>query len=297
MTDAALAQGPVVEKRRGEGWTAGALLAPATIFIALCLLAPLFILFRYSLNEFIPTRKMMVEAVTVANYVKFFTDPYYTAILWTTVRIAVTVTAACLLLGFPLAYVVARTQSRFKNLLIISIVLPLFVGNAVRAAGWMTVFGNKGFLNTALEWMGLIDKPIEIMFTEKAVVIGIIAVNLPFMVLTLQSVIESIDRAVEEAAFSLGAPPATMFRRVLWPLALPGILAGTILCFILAMNAYATPFLLGGPLFKMMAPLVYNQFTQQANWPFGGAIAFILMSVTLGLTLVANLIFQRRRAN
>lgn len=286
----------VVEKRRGEGLTAAALLAPATIFVALCLLAPLGFLLRYSLNDFIAAKKMMVEAITIANYVKFFTDPYYTAILGTTVRIAVMVTAACLLLGFPLAYVMARTQSRFKNLLIILTVLPLFVGNAVRSAGWMVVFGNKGFFNASLLGMGLIEKPLEIMYTEKAVIIGIIAVNLPFMVLTLQSVIESIDRAVEEAAFSLGAPPATMFRRVLWPLALPGILAGTILCFILAMNAYATPFLLGGPLFKMMAPLVYNQFTQQANWPFGGAIAFILMSVTLGLTLIANLIFQRRRA-
>ena len=175
----------------------------------------------------------------------------------------------------------ARTQSRCKHLLIISIVLPLFVGNAVRAAGWMVVFGNKGFVNASLMGLGLIDKPLEIMFTENAVIIGIIAVNLPFMVLSLQSVIEGIDRAVEEAAFSLGAPPLTMFRRVLWPLALPGILAGTILTFILAMNAYATPFLLGGPLFKMMAPLVYNQFTQQTNWPFGGAIAFILMAVTL----------------
>jgi len=294
VTDTALAHGPVVERRQGEGLTATAMLGPATIFIALCLLAPLVILFRYSLNEFVPTKKMMVEAVTVANYVKFFTDPYYTAILATTVRISVLVTLACLVLGFPLAYVVARTQSRFKNLLIISIVLPLFVGNAVRAAGWMTVFGSKGFLNTTLQWLGLIDKPLEIMFTEKAVVIGIIAVNLPFMVLSLQSVIEGIDRAVEEAAFSLGAPPATMFRRVLWPLAMPGILAGTILTFILAMNAYATPFLLGGPLFKMMAPLVYNQFTQQTNWPFGGAIAFILMVVTLSLTVAANLIFQRR---
>jgi len=296
MTDQALTGAPVVERRRGEGWTAAALLAPATIFVALCLLAPLVMLFRYSLNDFVAAKKMMVEAVTVANYVRFFTDPYYTSILGVTLRIAVTVTAACLILGFPLAYVVARTQSRFKHLLIISIVLPLFVGNAVRAAGWMVVFGNKGFLNTMLEWLGLIDKPLEIMFTEKAVIIGIIAVNLPFMVLTLQSVIESIDRAVEEAAFSLGAPPITMFRRVLWPLAMPGILAGTILTFILAMNAYATPFLLGGPLFKMMAPLVYNQFTQQTNWPFGGAIAFILMTVTLGLTLAANLIFQRRRA-
>jgi putative spermidine/putrescine transport system permease protein len=109
-------------------------------------------------------------------------------------------------------------------------------------------------------------------------------------------VIEGIDRAVEEAAFSLGAPPLAMFWRVLWPLALPGVLAGTILCFILAMNAYATPFLLGGPLFKMMAPLIYNQFTQQTNWPFGGAIAFILMAVTLSLTLAANLLVQRRAA-
>ena len=111
------ASNPVVERRRGEAWTASALIGPATIFIAVCLLAPLAFLFRYSLNDFIAAKKMMVEAVTIANYVKFFTDPYYTTILWTTVRIAVLVTAVCLVLAFPLAYVVARTQSRFKNLL------------------------------------------------------------------------------------------------------------------------------------------------------------------------------------
>jgi putative spermidine/putrescine transport system permease protein len=285
-----------VERRRGAGLTAAALLTPATVFVAISLFGPLAILARYSLNEFAPTTKTMIEALTLANYVTFFTDPYYTSILLTTVRIAVLVTAVCLVLGLPLAYVVARTQSRFKNLLIMAIVLPLFVGNAVRAAGWMVVFGNKGFFNTTLQWLGVIDAPLEIMFTEKAVIIGIIAVNLPFMVLSLQSVIEGIDRAVEEAAYSLGAPPLVMFRRVLWPLALPGALAGTILTFILAMNAYATPFLLGGPLFKMMAPLIYNQFTQQSNWPFGGAIAFILMAVTLGLTLAANLVIRRRAA-
>ena len=296
MADVALTHGPAADKRRGEGLTAAALITPATLFVAFCLLAPLVILFRYSLNEFVPAKKLMVEAVTVANYVRFFTDPYYTSILATTVRVAVMVTAVCLVLGFPLAYVVARTQSRFKHLLIISIILPLFVGNAVRAAGWMTIFGTKGAVNATLMGLGLIDKPLQIMFTEKAVIIGITAVNLPFMVLTLQSVIEGIDRSVEEAAFSLGANPWRMARRVLFPLAMPGILAGTILTFILAMNAYATPFLLGGPLFKMMAPLVYNQFTQQANWPFGGAIAFILMTVTLLLTVAANLIFQRRAA-
>jgi putative spermidine/putrescine transport system permease protein len=279
---------------RRKALTATALLGPATIFIAVGLLAPLAILFRYSLNGFVAQTKTMVEALTIQNYVTFFTDAYNTGALGTTIRVALLVTVVCLVLGFPLAYVVARTQSRFKHLLIIAIVLPLFVGNSVRAAGWMVVFGNKGFFNASLMGLGLIGKPIEIMFTEKAVIIGIIAVNLPFMVLSLQSVIESIDRAVEEAAFSLGAPPLTMFRRVLWPLALPGILAGTILCFILAMNAYATPFLLGGPLFKMMAPVIYNEFTQKTNWPFGGAIAFILMAVTLSLTIAANMLLRRR---
>jgi putative spermidine/putrescine transport system permease protein len=132
------------------------------------------------------------------------------------------------------------------------------------------------------------------MYTETAVIIGITAVNLPFMVLSLQSVIEGIGRDVEEAAFSLGAGPFAMFRRVLWPLALPGVLAGTILTFILGMNAYATPVLLGGPKFQMMGPLVYGQFAGVNNWPFGAAISFILMTATLLLTVAANLVVQRR---
>ena len=272
---------------------AGALVVPATLFVAIGLLGPIAILFRYSLNQFIPGQ-FMVDGLTIENYVKFFTDPYYINVLVRTVRVAVICTIACLIMGFPLAYVIARTQSRFKNLLVMLIVLPLFVGNAVRAAGWMTVFGNRGAFNASLMGLGLIDQPIEIMFTETAVLIGIIAVNLPFMVLTLQSVIEGIPRNVEEAAFSLGAGPAAMFRRVLWPLALPGILAGTILTFILAMNAYATPVLLGGPKFQMMGPLVYGQFAQQNNWPFGGAISFILMTATILLTVAAHLIVQRR---
>jgi putative spermidine/putrescine transport system permease protein len=236
----------------------------------------------------------MVDALTVENYVKFFTDIYYTAVLTRTVRIAFVTTAICLLMGFPLAYVLARTHTRYKNILIMLVVLPLFVGNAVRAAGWMVAFSNKGVLNASLMGLDVLSQPLEIMFTETAVIIGITAVNLPFMVLTLQSVIEGVDRAVEEAAFNLGATPARMIRHVLLPLAMPGVLAGTILTFILAMNAYATPVLLGGPRFQMMAPLVYNQFVQQNNWPFGAAIAFILMTATLLLTLIANILVQQR---
>jgi putative spermidine/putrescine transport system permease protein len=272
--------------------SASMLVGPATVFVAAGLLLPLAILLRYSFNRFDP-RRMMIETFSLDNYVKFFADPYYTGVLWTTLRVAALCTVVCLVMALPLAYVLARTQTRFKNLLIMLVVLPLFVGNAVRAAGWMVIFGSKGFLNVTLMQVGVIHEPLEIMFTEGAVVAGIIAVNLPYMVLTLQSVIEGINRNVEEAAFSLGAPPMTMFRRVLLPLALPGILAGTILTFILGMNAYATPVLLGGPKFKMMGPLVYGQF-QLNNWPFGASAAFILMTATLGLTATANILIQRR---
>jgi putative spermidine/putrescine transport system permease protein len=273
--------------------TAAGLVGPATLYVGIGILIPLAILFRYSLNQFVPG-KFMVDALTVESYVKFFTDIYYTGVLARTLRVAFITTAVCLLMGFPLAYVLARTQVRYKNVLIMLVVLPLFVGNAVRAAGWMVAFSNKGLINASLMGAGVLSQPLEIMFSEGAVIIGITAVNLPFMVLTLQSVIEGIDRSVEEAAFNLGAPPLTMARRVLFPLAMPGILAGTILTFILAMNAYATPVLLGGPRFQMMGPLVYGQFVQQNNWPFGGAISFILMAATLLLTLVANLVVQQR---
>jgi putative spermidine/putrescine transport system permease protein len=245
------------EEGSGSLLSASTLLGPATFVVALGLLLPILILFRYSFNKFEP-RVMMVEAVTLENYVKFFTDPFYTNIFWTTLRVALVCTVVCLVLAFPLAYVLARTESRYKNVLVMLVVLPLFVGNAVRAAGWMTLFGSKGALNAGLMSLGAIDVPLQIMFTEKAVIIGIIAVNLPYMVLTL-----------------------------------PGVIAGAILCFILAMNAYATPVLLGGPQFKMMGPLVFGQFRLN-NWPFGAAIAFVLMTATLVLTASANLLMQRR---
>jgi putative spermidine/putrescine transport system permease protein len=284
------------EERGGRLLTAATLVGPATIFVTVSLLVPIAILFRYSLNQFVPGQ-LMVEALTLENYVLFFTDPYYTEALYRTLRVAVIVTVCCLALGIPLAYRLARTQSRYKNILLMLLVLPLFVGNAVRAAGWMTVFGNRGALNVTLQSLGLTSEPIVFMYTEFAVIVGIIAVNLPYVVLTLQSVIEGIDRGVEEAAFNLGAGPIMMARRVLLPLALPGLAAGAIFCFILSMNAYATPVLLGGPQFVMMGPLVYVQFAAKSNWPFGAAISLILMMTTLILTATANLLVQRRYRN
>ncbi len=275
--------------------SAASLIGPATFIVGLGVIGPLLILFRYSFDRYDP-RLFLVDAFSPANYVTFFSDPYYLNVFFTTVRVAFICTLVCLVVGFPLAYVIARTQTRFKNLLIIGVVIPLFVGNAVRAAGWMTLLGSRGFLSVMLMDLHITSKPTEIMFTETAVILGIIAVNLPYMVLTLQSVLEGIDRNLEEAAFSLGAGPLTMFRRILWPLVLPGIAAGVILTFILAMNAYATPVLLGGPKFMMMAPLVYGQF-ELNNWPFAAAVAFILMVTTLALTVVASRATRQRFRN
>ena len=272
--------------------SATSLIGPATVVVALGVIGPLLILFRYSLNDFDP-RMLMIDALTPKNYIEFFTDPYFLAVFFVTVRVALMTTVICLILGFPLAHVLARTQTRFKNLLLIAVVVPLFVGNAVRAAGWMTLFGSRGFLSMTLMDLGITTEPTEIMFTETAVIIGIIAVNLPYMVLTLQSVLEGINRNLEEAAFSLGAAPLTMVRRVLWPMALPGIAAGGILTFILAMNAYATPVLLGGPEFRMMAPVIYSQF-QLNNWPSAAAVAFVLMGTTLLLTIAASVATRQR---
>src|SRR6266567_2467377 len=269
--------------------SAAALLAPAAV--SLVLLLPLVLMFRYSLNRFEPGR-FMVEALTLENYAKLVSDAYYLGVLRSTVLMALAVTAACLALGFPLALAIARSSPRVKAVLIVLVVVPLFVGNAVRAAGWMVAFGQKGVINALLEAVGV--APATIMYTPWAVLVGIVSVNLPFVTLTVESVIEGIDAALGEAAASLGATPFAAWRLVTLPLAVPGVLAAGALSFILTMNAYATPLLLGGPRFQMIGPTLAREILNQANWPFGAALSFMLMIVTLLLTVIANVVVVRR---
>ncbi len=174
----------------------------------------------------------------------------------------------------------------------LAIVLPLFVGSTVRMVGWMILFAHGGLVDDLAR--AVTGHGLELMYTTLAVVAGIVSINLPFVVLTIQSTIETIDTRIEEAAESLGAPPARRFWRVVWPLALPGTATACVLCFILAMNAYATPYLLGGPRFQMMAPLLYWEFSANNNWPFASAMALVLMGTTLGLTAASNLLIPRR---
>ncbi|MBI0434419.1 ABC transporter permease [Roseomonas sp. KE0001] len=270
-----------------------ALVLPAGLLVVLLLVAPMLLLFRISLNRFSPT-ELMVEATTAQNYLQAVQDPYYQQVLLTTLGIALGCTLVTLVMGFPAAYWLARMESRWKSLATIVTLFPLLVGNVVRAAGWMALLGNEGAINAALIGLGLISAPLPLLYNTGSVVVGIVAVVLPYMILTLAAVIEGIPRQTEEAAANLGGRPMTVFRRVLLPLALPGVMAGCVLVFILCMNTYASAVLLGGPQFKMMAPAVYDQFVRGNNWPFGAALAFILLTVTLVLTVLGSALIGRK---
>jgi len=270
------------------------LVLPAGLLVTALLVAPMLFLFRISLNEYSP-QTLMTEALQLGNYLRAIGDPYYQEILGVTMGIALLCTLLSLIIGFPAAYWLARMESNWKSVAVIMTLFPLLVGNVVRSAGWMALLGRDGAINAALQGMGLVgDEGLRLLYTPGAVVVGIVAVVAPYMILTLAAVIEGIPRQVEEAAANLGAGPMTAFRRVVLPLALPGVVAGSVLVFILCMNAYATPVLLGGPTFKMMAPAVYDQFVRGTNWPFGAALAFILLVVTMGLTVVGSLLLGRR---
>jgi putative spermidine/putrescine transport system permease protein len=183
-------------------------------------------------------------------------------------------------------------QGRWKTICMMAIVLPLFVGNVVRMVGWMILFARGGMIDSTVR--ALTGHGLELMYTKVAVIAAMISVTLPFVVLTVQSTMETIDIRIEEAAQSLGAAPGRAFFRVIWPLALPGIATAGILCFILSMNAYATPYLVGGPRFQMMAPLLYWEFSTNNNWPFASAIALIMMAATLALTACSSLLIPKR---
>ncbi len=274
-----------------QGTAAAAFTSPALAAVMVMLVAPLLLVLRFSLNRYDAT-DLMIETVTPENYLRFISDPFYVGVMRTTLGVALLSTALCLLMGLPIAYRLARMQSRWKTVCMLAMILPLFVGSVTRMVGWMILFARGGMLDSTLRWAT--GHGLELMYTPFAVVAGIVSINLPVVVLTVQSTMETIDTRLEEAAQSLGASPGRSFWRVVWPLALPGIAIAGILCFILAMNAYATPYLLGGPRFQMMAPLLYWEFSTNNNWPFAAALALILMATTLVLTAGSNLLIPRR---
>jgi putative spermidine/putrescine transport system permease protein len=272
--------------------TAGLLILPATLLVLVMMVAPLLLLGRDSLNHFDPSL-MMVAALTPENYLRFFADPYYLRVMRTTLIVAISATLLCVLFGVPIAYRLARCRSRWKSLMIVFLVLPLFLSSTVRTLGWMILLTKGGMLDILVHRLRLGISP-DLMYSPFAVMMGLLSFVLPYIVLILQSSFEKISPALDEAAQGLGATPARAFWRIIMPLLSPGLVNAAILCLILNMNVFATPLLLGGPRFAMMAPQIYTEFATNNDWPLAAALSFLLMAATLVLAVLANRLVPRR---
>lgn len=222
-----------------------------------------------------------ISANGIDDFREFFTDPFYLNILWTTVRVSLISTAVSLLLGYPTAYYMARTKSKMRKVMMVIILFPFLVSAVVRSYGWMVLLGKQGIVNDLLKSLGIITKPLKILNTQTAVIIGMIHLQIPYMILALVGVLQSIDPNVELAAESLGASPLTTFRKVTLPLSVPGIISGCVLVFTMSMTSYVTPKLLGGSKFRMMATMVVQEINVNFDWGAASAISYILTAAIL----------------
>jgi putative spermidine/putrescine transport system permease protein len=266
----------------------GLLLAPALVIVCFCLLVPLSFVVILSFNPPVSGEVEITSDLTLANYVRLFLQWFYAGILLRTIWIAALTTLLCAGFGMVLALAIGRAPPRRRGLLVIIVISPLLVSIVTRTYGWMVVLGDNGILNTLLRGMGLIDEPLHIMFTQGAVVIGLVHVFLPMMVLSILAAMDKVDPALAQAAQTLGASSFVTFWQITFPLLIPGLTAGVTIVFSLAMSSYVTPALMGGRNSGMLTTLIYQQFVVTFNWHFGAALVVVLLATSiaaLGLVL------------
>jgi putative spermidine/putrescine transport system permease protein len=268
-------------------------IAPAAALFVLFFVLPFGVMAALSLLSGNPVSNPQVS-FTLRHYARLFESDLYIDALVTTLRIGAVTTVIALAIGYPLAHWMARMRSRLGHaLLLMAVVAPLLTGIVVRTFAWMTLLGDRGVINTTLHWLGAIERPLPLMYNEFGVVVGLVHIYVPFMVLTLLGVIGRIDRSLEEAARGLGASRTRTFLEVTLPLSLPGIVAGSLLVFALAISAYVTPVLLGGNSVLTVPMLIYQQVSASFNLGFAGALGAVLLLVALVLVLGYNAILGR----
>ena len=257
------------------------LLLPLT-YLGLLYALPLLLLFSRSLFSY-DVATQVTGGFTFENYTRFLTDTDYLRVLWTSLRIAVLVTVLDLVIGYPLAYLLARSSGTIKQVLLAAIISPMLVSIVIRTFSWALLLSGNGLVNRLLMATGLIQAPLPIMYHETAVIIALVHVYLPLMIVPLSTVIERIDATLEHAASSLGANVFRRFIEVVFPLSLPGVAAGCMLVLTNTVSAYVTPAMLSGDRFLVMPTLVAQQMQVLVNWSFGSAIAVVLMVVVLAM--------------
>jgi putative spermidine/putrescine transport system permease protein len=255
------------------------LLVPVLVYLLFFFIYPLVKMFLTSCFD---------PAFTLRNYIRVYENPVYLEVIWITFRLSLIVTFLSLILGYPIAYLLNRLQPRVSQILMILVVLPFWTSILVRVYAWMVLLGRNGIINLFLMKMGLISTPLNLLFNTFSVTIGMVHFLLPFMVFPLYSVMNGIDKNLVKAAYNLGATPFKAFVRVFFPLSLPGVGAGLLIVFILAIGFFITPSLLGGRGDIVISMLIENQVNVQFNWPFASALGFVLLTFTLIIFNVSN---------
>jgi putative spermidine/putrescine transport system permease protein len=271
---------PVVRRR---GSLALLMLVPSTLFVVVFFVIPLGVMFAGSITD------RTAGGLTIGHYVEILGDEYYWEIILRTVRVGAMSTALALLIGYPAALYLYFSQSRWRRVLLFIVVSPLFVSVIVRTYGWIVLLSPNGVLRAILPW------DVRLLHTEAAIVLGLTHIYIPFMVLALNAAMTKVDRRLISAAASLGASNLGIFRDVLFPLSIPGILAGCTVVFSISMTAFSIPVLLGGAARKTMPYLVYQQNLLLGNWDVGSALAFVLLAITLLIVVVLTRVTDRAK--
>ena len=263
------------------------LLSPALAAVAFLLVVPVLFIIVYSF-WLRSAAGAEIPGFYLDNWAEVFSDAFYRDILFSTLRIAAITTLLCALLGYVPAYFIAMSETRFKTLLLLLLILPFWISYIIRTMSWINILGASGGLNRMLIYLGLIAEPLQILYNEWTVILGLVHFLLPFMVLNVFVSLDGIDRNLLDASRSLGASEFQSFREVTLPLSLPGLAAGGLLCFVLSAGTYITPLVLGGPRDAMFANLVFEAIITQLNWPLGSALSIVLLVVLGGIVAVYN---------
>ncbi|HLL26139.1 MAG TPA: ABC transporter permease subunit [Xanthobacteraceae bacterium] len=278
------------------------------LWLAFFFLVPFLIVLKISLSHDVMARppyaplldltqgwqgiKEFLSQLDFSNYALLGKDRIYLAAYLQSLRIAAISTVLLLLIGYPIAYAMARAPERLRPLLVMAVILPFWTSFLIRIYAWIGILSREGFLSQLLIYLGLTDRPVELLYTNTAVYIGIVYSYLPLMVLPLYATLEKMDHALLEAAADLGAPPLAAFWRVTFPLSLPGVIAGSLLCFIPAVGEFVIPDLMGGSETLMIGKTMWTEFFENRSWTVSSAVAVVLLIV-----LVAPiLIYQRAEA-
>jgi spermidine/putrescine transport system permease protein len=260
------------------------LISPTMLFLLFTLILPLILVVGLSFMTRGPYGNV-VYRFTIDNYIRLM-DPLYARILGYSLVTAGATTLLTILIGYPLAYYISKVPARQRSWLLFLILVPFWTNFIIRIYAWIMILRTEGLLNAFLLKIGIIQVPLNIMYTPTAVLIGMVYEFLPFMVLPLYTSLEKIESAQLEAAADLGAPPWRAFWRVTLPLSVPGMIAGSILVFIPAMGMFVVPDLMGGAKTILVGNLIKNQFLTARDWPFGAAASMVLLLLTLAFTLV-----------